>query len=58
MQIDWDVPIELETKIAPERLIVTGVLDRHLKLRLVLVHAVGSMPWQAGACATPPPCAA
>ena len=55
MQIDWDVPVEMETTIAVERLIVTGVLDRHSKLRLLLVHAGGYMPWQAGACSTPPP---
>ena len=39
---------QLETTIAAERLIVTGVLDRHPELRLLLVHAGGYMPWQAG----------
>ena len=39
---------QLETTIAAERLIVTGALDRHPKLRLLLVHAGGYMPWQAG----------
>ena len=39
---------QLETTIAAERLIVTGVLDRHPKLRLLLVHAGGYMPWQVG----------
>jgi aminocarboxymuconate-semialdehyde decarboxylase len=39
---------QLETTVAAERLIVTGVLDRHLGLRLLLVHAGGYMPWQAG----------
>ena len=39
---------QLETTIAAERLIVTGVLDRHPALRLLLVHAGGYMPWQAG----------
>jgi aminocarboxymuconate-semialdehyde decarboxylase len=39
---------QLETTIAAERLIVTGVLDRHPGLRLLLVHAGGYMPWQAG----------
>jgi aminocarboxymuconate-semialdehyde decarboxylase len=39
---------QLETTIAAERLIVTGVLDRHPQLRLLLVHAGGYMPWQAG----------
>ena len=39
---------QLETTIAAERLIVTGVLDRHPDLRLLLVHAGGYMPWQAG----------
>jgi aminocarboxymuconate-semialdehyde decarboxylase len=39
---------QLETTIAAERLIVTGVLDRYPKLRLLLVHAGGYMPWQAG----------
>jgi aminocarboxymuconate-semialdehyde decarboxylase len=39
---------QLETTIAAERLIVTGALDRHPELRLLLVHAGGYMPWQAG----------
>jgi aminocarboxymuconate-semialdehyde decarboxylase len=39
---------QLETTIAAERLIVTGALDRHPALRLLLVHAGGYMPWQAG----------
>jgi aminocarboxymuconate-semialdehyde decarboxylase len=39
---------QLETTIAAERLIVTGVLDRHPGLRLLLVHAGGYVPWQAG----------
>lgn len=39
---------QLETTIAAERLIVTGVLDRHPSLRLLLVHAGGYMPWQGG----------
>jgi predicted TIM-barrel fold metal-dependent hydrolase len=55
VQIDWDVPVEMETTIAVERLIVTGALDRNPKLRLLIVHAGGYMPWQAGACATRPP---
>jgi aminocarboxymuconate-semialdehyde decarboxylase len=39
---------QLETTIAAERLIVTGVLDRHPDLRLLLVHAGGYLPWQGG----------
>jgi aminocarboxymuconate-semialdehyde decarboxylase len=39
---------QLETTIAAERLIVTGVLDRHPRLRLLLVHAGGYIPWQGG----------
>jgi aminocarboxymuconate-semialdehyde decarboxylase len=39
---------QLETTIAAERLIVTGVLDSHPGLRLLLVHAGGYVPWQAG----------
>jgi aminocarboxymuconate-semialdehyde decarboxylase len=39
---------QLETTIAAERLIVTGVLDRHPRVRLLLVHAGGYVPWQAG----------
>jgi aminocarboxymuconate-semialdehyde decarboxylase len=39
---------QLETTIAAERLIVTGVLDRHPGLRLLLVHAGGYLPWQGG----------
>ena len=39
---------QLETTIAAERLIVTGTLDRFPELRLLLVHAGGYVPWQAG----------
>jgi aminocarboxymuconate-semialdehyde decarboxylase len=39
---------QLETTIAAERLIVTGALERHPRLRLLLVHAGGYVPWQAG----------
>jgi aminocarboxymuconate-semialdehyde decarboxylase len=38
----------LETTVAIERLIVAGTLDRHPDLRLVLLHAGGYFPWQAG----------
>jgi aminocarboxymuconate-semialdehyde decarboxylase len=39
---------QLETTIAAERLIVSGALDRHPGLRVLLVHAGGYVPWQAG----------
>jgi aminocarboxymuconate-semialdehyde decarboxylase len=39
---------QLETTVAAERLIVSGALDRHPGLRLLLVHAGGYLPWQAG----------
>jgi aminocarboxymuconate-semialdehyde decarboxylase len=39
---------QLETTIAAERLILSGVLDRVPRLRLLLVHAGGYIPWQAG----------
>jgi aminocarboxymuconate-semialdehyde decarboxylase len=39
---------QLETTIAAERLIVTGVLDHHPRLCLLLVHAGGYVPWQGG----------
>jgi aminocarboxymuconate-semialdehyde decarboxylase len=39
---------QLETTIAIERLIAAGTLARHPGLRLVLVHAGGYFPWQAG----------
>jgi aminocarboxymuconate-semialdehyde decarboxylase len=39
---------QLETTIAAERLIVTGALERHPRLRLLLVHGGGYLPWQAG----------
>ena len=39
---------QLETTIAAERLIVSDVLDRFPRLRLLLVHAGGYIPWQAG----------
>lgn len=38
----------LETTIAIERLICAGVLDRHPGLEIVLLHAGGYFPWQAG----------
>lgn len=38
----------LETTIAIERLICAGVLDEHPRLRVVLVHAGGVFPYQAG----------
>ena len=38
----------LETTIAIERLICAGVLDRHPGVRLVLAHAGGFLPFQAG----------
>ena len=38
----------LETTIAVERLICSGVLDRHAELRLLLAHAGGYFPYQAG----------
>jgi aminocarboxymuconate-semialdehyde decarboxylase len=37
-----------DTTIAIERLICAGVLDRHPGLRIVLVHAGGYFPYQAG----------
>jgi aminocarboxymuconate-semialdehyde decarboxylase len=39
---------QLETTIAIERLIASGVLDRHPGVRVVLVHAGGYYPFQAG----------
>jgi aminocarboxymuconate-semialdehyde decarboxylase len=39
---------QLETTIAIERLICAGVLDRHPDLRVLLVHAGGYFPYQAG----------
>ena len=39
---------QLETTIAIERLIAGGVLDRHPNVRVVLVHAGGYFPFQAG----------
>jgi aminocarboxymuconate-semialdehyde decarboxylase len=38
----------LETTVAIERLICAGVIDRHPRLELVLVHAGGYFPYQAG----------
>lgn len=39
---------QLETTIAIERLISAGVLSKHPNLRVVLVHAGGYFPFQAG----------
>ncbi|HZV49677.1 MAG TPA: amidohydrolase family protein [Candidatus Dormibacteraeota bacterium] len=39
---------QLETTVAIERLICAGLLDRHPQLVLVLVHAGGYFPYQAG----------
>jgi aminocarboxymuconate-semialdehyde decarboxylase len=38
----------LETTVAIERLIASGVLSRHPEARVVLVHGGGYFPWQAG----------
>jgi aminocarboxymuconate-semialdehyde decarboxylase len=38
----------LETFVAASRLIVGGVLDRHPRLRVLLVHAGGAFPYQLG----------
>lgn len=38
----------LETTVAIERLIASGVLSRHPDVRVVLVHGGGFFPWQAG----------
>jgi aminocarboxymuconate-semialdehyde decarboxylase len=38
----------LETCIAASRLILSGFLDRHPRLKVVLVHAGGFMPYQVG----------
>jgi aminocarboxymuconate-semialdehyde decarboxylase len=38
----------LETCIAAQRMILSGFLDRHPTLRVVLVHAGGLMPYQIG----------
>jgi aminocarboxymuconate-semialdehyde decarboxylase len=37
-----------DTTVAVERLICAGTLDRHPNLQLVLVHAGGYLPYQAG----------
>jgi aminocarboxymuconate-semialdehyde decarboxylase len=42
------VGFPFETTIAIERLICSGVLDRHPGLRILLAHAGGYFPWQAG----------
>ena len=46
--LDNVIGFPLETTIAIERLICAGTLDRHPDLRVVLVHAGGYFPWQAG----------
>ena len=38
----------LETTLAVERLIVAGVFERHPGIRILLVHAGGYFPYQAG----------
>ncbi len=38
----------LETTIAAARLILSGCLDRHPKLKVILVHAGGFLPFQIG----------
>jgi aminocarboxymuconate-semialdehyde decarboxylase len=38
----------LETCVAATRLILSGLLDRHPSLKVVLVHAGGFMPYQIG----------
>ena len=38
----------LETTVAAERLICSGLLDRHPRLRVLLLHSGGYFAWQAG----------
>jgi aminocarboxymuconate-semialdehyde decarboxylase len=38
----------LETTICAERLLSTGVLDRHPRVRIILAHGGGYFPYQAG----------
>jgi aminocarboxymuconate-semialdehyde decarboxylase len=38
----------LETTICAERLVAAGTFERHARLRIVLGHAGGFFPWQAG----------
>jgi len=38
----------LETGVAASRLILSGCLDRHPQLKVILVHAGGFMPYQVG----------
>lgn len=38
----------LETTLAAVRLVLSGSLDRHPKLKLILVHAGGFLPYQIG----------
>ncbi|HLY67251.1 MAG TPA: amidohydrolase family protein [Chloroflexota bacterium] len=38
----------IDTTLVASRLILKGVLDRHPKLRLVLVHGGGFLPYQSG----------
>lgn len=38
----------LETTICTERLVAAGTFERHPRLRVVLAHAGGFFPWQAG----------
>jgi aminocarboxymuconate-semialdehyde decarboxylase len=42
------IGLPLETTLTGERLICAGVLDRYPDLRLVLLHAGGFLPYQAG----------
>ncbi len=42
------VGLPLETTLTIERLICAGVLDRHPELKIVLLHAGGYFPYQAG----------
>lgn len=42
------VGLPLETTITVERLIAAGVLDRHPRLQILLVHAGGFFPYHAG----------
>jgi aminocarboxymuconate-semialdehyde decarboxylase len=39
---------QLETTIAAERLVCSGLLERHRNVLLFLVHAGGFVPWQLG----------
>ena len=46
--LELSLGFPMETTIAVTRLILSGVLDRYPKLKVLVAHAGGTLPWLHG----------